>query len=721
MSELKISPKVSEAAREDILDLQQKINHFEAGQEDEDRFKAFRLTRGVYGQRQLGVQMVRIKIPYGRISGKQLIRVADVSNEYTPGNLHITTRQDIQIHHVKLKDSPEIWAKLEDSGITLKEACGNTVRNVTASPFAGIDPKEPFDVTPYAHASFEYFLRNPICQEMGRKVKIAFSSNDEDAAFAYIHDFGMIPKVKKGPDGEELRGFKVLIGGGLGAQAFFAPTAYEFLPEDQLIPFMEAAIRVFDRYGEREKRHKARMKFLINERTGVGFEKFMELVEEQRTVLPHKTYKVDLNLANDLGAPTPKEIPAYEIKDEAKYNRWLASNVSEQKQQGYFVIKAKIPLGDIHYDKAKALVAAIDGFVSDDYRLTVNQGIVFRYATKEVLPYLFSVLEGLGMGDVGFDTIADITACPGTDTCNLGVTNSTDISVVLEQMLEKEYPELIKDSDIRIKNSGCMNACGQHMIANIGFHGSSIKKGALVIPALQVVMGGGITPDGRQFIAEKVIKLPTKRIPQAVRDILEDYKKNGNAHKYFNDYFAEKGKRYFYDVLKPLADTENITEEELKDWGQDASYVQAIGVGECAGVVLDMIGTIINDSVEKIANAQRSISGKNYADGIYHSYGALVVSAKALLLSKDVKCNTHIGIINDFQTNFVETGNFEILSGFKDHVLEMNQNEPTEAFAVEYLERATKFVEAVQTYRAKQLEEDKSQKGKLVVDQFYKA
>ena len=256
---------ISKDAKADIQELKDKIDAFKAGHMNEERFKSFRLVRGVYGQRQAGVQMFRLKLPYGKITADQLATVANLSEQYSNGNLHLTTRQNIQLHYVKLEDTPEMWEQLEAVGVTTKEACGNTVRNVTASPFAGIDPNEPFDVAPYAQAVFEYFLRNPICQEMGRKIKIAFSSSKSDSAFTYIHDFGFIPKVVDGQ-----HGFEVIIGGGLGAQAFMGQRAFSFLPANQLIPFLEASLRVFDRYGERERRHKARLKYLIDPRKGLG-------------------------------------------------------------------------------------------------------------------------------------------------------------------------------------------------------------------------------------------------------------------------------------------------------------------------------------------------------------------------------------------------------------------------------------------------------------------
>ena len=266
--------------RKDIVELGKKIAAHKNGQIDDDKFRSLRLARGVYGQRQQGVQMIRIKLPFGKVTVNQLTRIADVADKYSTGTLHITTRQDIQIHYVSLDRTPELWSELEKDDVTLREACGNTVRNVTASSIAGIDKHEPFDVAPYADLVFRYFLRKPFGQELGRKIKISFSSNDTDDACSFIHDFGFIPKVENG-----VKGFKVLVGGGLGAQPFLAKVAFDFLPVEGLLPFIEASIRVFDRYGERNSRHKARMKYIISK---LGIEAFLEIVEEERLAVQYQ-------------------------------------------------------------------------------------------------------------------------------------------------------------------------------------------------------------------------------------------------------------------------------------------------------------------------------------------------------------------------------------------------------------------------------------------------
>lgn len=716
----KLSDKISRAAKADIHELTDKINRFHEGKIDEDKFKSYRLTRGVYGQRQLGVQMFRTKIPYGKLTADQLIRIADVSEKYTNGNLHTTTRQNIQLHYVKLDDSPAIWAELEEVGITAREACGNTVRNVTGSAKAGIDPDEPFDVSPYAEAIFQYFLRNPICQEMGRKIKIAFSSSFKDSAYAYFHDFGFIPVVQK-KNGEELRGFKVLVGGGLGAQSMIAKTVYEFLPVEHIIPFTEAAVRVFDRYGEREKRFKARMKFLIDEKKGIGIEKFLELVETERKAIPNKLFPIESNLTLKVNLPEIINLPEVTISDTNKYEDWFKSNVFEQKQANYYGIYIKLSNGNINAETSRNLAAIVKKYAADDIRITVNQGLLLKYVTKEALPAVYTALDAIGLAEYGFGTLADITACPGTDTCNLGVTNSTGIAEVLEKVIKKEYRSLIFDHDLQIKISGCMNSCGQHMASNIGFHGSSIKHGLAVVPAQVLLLGGGVDANGQGFIGDKVAKIPSKKVPDALRLILDDYESNALNGEYFNDYYRRFGKIYFYDLVKHLTDQDSLIPSDYVDWGADRDFVPAIGVGECAGVTYDVVGTIIEDAIERLTNAKSEFDNGDFAATIYYAYSTFVIGAKALLLSEDIRCNTHIGIIRDFDKHMVLTGKFLPANNFEVQVLQINHHEPEKSFAAKYLEEASEFLAKINEYRTSQVAEDVSQQEKVVVGNFYKA
>src|ERR1051325_5028938 len=376
----------------DILELERKIREFREGTIPEEKFRSLRLARGVYGQRQPGVQMVRIKLPYGKMTLAQWKRIADVSDEFATSNLHLTTRQDIQIHFVSLDRTPELWSLLEQDNVTIREACGNTVRNVTASDQAGIDPDEPFDVTPYAHGAFEYFLRKPVCQEMGRKFKIAFSSSEKDTALTFMHDLGAIPRIRE-VDGELKRGFKVMVGGGLGAQPFLAITTHEFLEEELLIPYIESVLRVFDRYGERASRHKARIKFLIQK---IGIDAFNELVKEEQKALTCERYKIDTSGPDsyrDENFPLPSYTTPVEkvaIKNPLNFEMWKKTNVYPQKQEGYFSVYVRVMNGNIPSHSSRTLIEKLRPVIADDIRITINQGLQFRFVKPEHLEYVYS-------------------------------------------------------------------------------------------------------------------------------------------------------------------------------------------------------------------------------------------------------------------------------------------------------------------------------------------
>ncbi|MDN5284967.1 MAG: hypothetical protein JWR38_1241 [Mucilaginibacter sp.] len=671
----------------DIIDLEKKIKAFREGKIHDEKFRSLRLARGIYGQRQPGVQMIRIKLPFGKVSFKQLLRIADISDEYGSSNLHLTTRQDIQIHYVSLDRTPELWAKLEQDDITLREACGNTVRNVTASPAAGIDPQEPFDVSPYAHATFEYFLRNPICQEMGRKFKISFSSSDADTAFSYIHDIGVIPKLNSNNE----RGFKVLLGGGLGAQPLLASIVEDFLPEDQLIPYIEAIIRVFDRHGERNNRNKARLKYLIQK---IGLEEVLRLAAIERTAIKVKSYPIN---RDTIGLPTLPEQTAFaevSISNPFRYEQWLATNVFEQKQKGFLGVYIKVPVGDISTDTARKLVKVLQPLVADEIRITQNQGLLLKFVRKEALPSLYEGLAQLELAAPGFDSVADVTTCPGTDTCNLGISNSMTMARVLEDLIYNEYEDFIYNRDIKIKISGCMNSCGQHGLAHIGFHGSSLKAGTKVLPSVQVMLGGGTVGDGIGRAADRVIKVPSKRATDVLRALLDDYKQQSTENETYHEYYDRQGgKDYFYRLLKPLADLATLTDDEFVDWGHQETFVTAIGVGECAGVIIDLVATLLYESEEKLGWANASFQGGAWSDAIYHSYNTLLSSAKALLLDKSVNTSTQAAVIREFDANYIDKGEFEIESSFNDLVLQINQHEPSKEFAEVYLAQATEFLE----------------------------
>lgn len=671
---------------QDITELQQGILAFLQGKIAEDQFRGIRTSKGVYSQRDQGVQMVRIKLPLGKLNFKQLLCIADAADKYANGILHITTRQDIQVYDVQLHKTPELWAKLEQENITLLGSGGNTVRNVTASPTAGIDPDEPFDITPYAHEVFSYFLRHPVSQEMGRKIKIAFSSNVTDTAFTYIHDLGFIPKVRMGKGPVE-RGFKVLIGGGLGAQPALAQTAQEFLPADQLIPFIESVLRVFGRYGERNNRHKARLKFLIQ---NIGLEKMLSLIEEEKTAISYSSYPVD-NTTEFL--PALPSATGFEIRvpDLKQYWRWLQTNTYMQKQSRLYGVFIKIPGGDITATQVRELLQALHPYAVEEIRLTQNQDILFKHIRQEYLPLVYTKLLALGWAATGFDSPADITTCRGTNTCNLGISNSMALAAALEKLVRDDYAHLCFNHDIKIKISGCMNSCGQHALAQIGFHGSSIKLNDKVLPAVQVLLGGGTLGDGAGRIADKIIKVPVKRAPEALKRLLDDFASHAYRDERFNRYYDRQGKEYFYQLLKPLADLSAVSAEDFIDWGNEKPYKTAIGSGECAGVIIDLAETLFADAYKKLDHAGTLSETGAFADAIFLAYSACIGMAKAVLLKQDVHAGTQLGIIREFDRCFPKITTPLGHDSFEELVMLINKQSPSKEFAQVYIEKALAF------------------------------
>ncbi|WP_299679376.1 HEPN domain-containing protein [uncultured Dokdonia sp.] len=679
----------------DIIELADKIELFHKGKIDEERFRSLRLARGVYGQRQPGVQMIRIKLPYGKVSSAQLHRISDVSDEYSRGRLHITTRQDIQIHYVDLDRTPELWAQLEKDDITLREACGNAVRNVTASELAGIDPEEPFNVSPYADAIFKFFLRNPIGQELGRKFKVSFSSSDRDTGLSYMHDLGFIAKIENG-----VRGFKVMLAGGLGSQPRHADVFYEFLPSDKIIPLMESVIRIFDRHGERRSRAKARLKFLVKD---IGLDRFKELIEAEQKALSQHTVPIDVTSYPPTVPVEINAIPEVQIEDQKAYELWKSTNIIPQKQEGFVAIGIKVLLGDFYTDKARLLADLVDQYAASEVRLTLRQNIVIPYVKEALIPFFYKELKKLGFTEVGYNKAVDITACPGTDTCNLGIASSTGIAEELERVLKTEYPQYLEDQDLVIKISGCMNACGQHNMANIGFQGMSVRtKDKLTAPALQVLLGGGNNGNGQGVFADKVVKVPSRRGPEALRRILNDFEANANGTT-FQEYYALQGEKYFYELLTDLSNVDNLTQEDFIDWGEEEKYVKAIGVGECAGVVIDLIETLFLECEEKIENAKQSLNDAVYSNAIYYAYSSLINAAKAILISDRQRTNTQASIVRQFDELYVDTEKIPLGTSFSDLIYQIQEYAPSQEFATSYIKNAAQFLQKTRAYRVAEL------------------
>ncbi|HZX72798.1 MAG TPA: nitrite reductase, partial [Cyclobacteriaceae bacterium] len=388
------------------------------------------------------------------------------------------------------------------------------------------------------------------------------------------------------------------------------------------------------------------------------------------------------------------------INDTVKFDRWRATNTFSQKQDGYFGVYVKLPLGNLSSDDSRKFADIIDKYASNELRVTVNQGYLIRYVTEKALKPLYVALDAMKLAEPGFDSVADVTACPGTDSCNLGISDSYGIALALEKVVKEEYPELIYNSDIKIKISGCPNSCGQHGLASIGLHGSTIKdKEGKVLPSLVVLLGGGRLKNGEGIISDKIIKIPSKRGPQALRLLLNDYEANSQDGEYYHDYFKRMDRKHFYDLLKPLSVITNLVPDEYIDWGQENNFILHTAVGECAGVIIDLVATLLYDSDEKLAWAQDAMDQNLYADSIYNSYSSFINTAKALLLTKDIKPSTQYQTINDFQKVFVDSGEFELPFNFKDQVFQINKNEPSAQFARNFMKEAAEFLEKSYVFR----------------------
>ena len=664
----------------DILDLNRRILLFREGQLNEESFRSLRLARGVYGQRQPGVQMIRIKVPMGLLTFDQFRAILDVCDEYSTGKYHLTTRQDIQIHHVKLEDSPELWAKLEASNVTLREACGNTVRNVTASPLAGLDPEEPFNVLPWAEALWRFFLRNPVCQEMGRKFKVSFSSSDEDTGLGVMHDLGVLPAVNDAGE----RGFKLLVAGGLGAQPAPAEVLHEWVPTDELIPITEAILRVFDRDGERAKRQKARFKFLYQT---MGRDALLEAIARERA-MPSGAFPDVAHAEHIPVAPaTVEEIPA-----PVGHETWRKANVLAQKQEGRFAVGIRVPLGDETTSRTRDLLDTLAPYTSGTIRVTQSQDLLLPDVVESNLPVVHRILRDLGWDALGFQSGVDVTSCPGTDTCNLAISNSTHLSTVLEHTLEEEFPHLMFDRSFNIKISGCMNACGQHSIASFGLHGSSMRREGATMPAMQILVGGGRRANGEWSFGKKILKLPTKHVPAALRTVLIDFEQHQLPHETFADYFLRVGDRYHYNLLQQHV--EGTSEDLYVDWGSETAFKPQIGVGECAGVVIDLVSTLLLEAREKLDLGLKAMQEGRWGHAIYHAYAAQIAGAKALLVKEGEKTNTYADILASFDRVFVATGVFSPEAGsFTAQVLSYLGGANTQAFAEAYVQTAQAFLD----------------------------
>ncbi|MSO40649.1 MAG: nitrite/sulfite reductase [Solirubrobacterales bacterium] len=564
---------------------------FLRGEQTEEQFIGFRLKQGVYGQRQPDVQMVRVKLPFGGVTPEQMEMFAEVVERYAPLNKgHITTRQNIQIHHVPLADMTEVIRLISDTGLSSREGCGNTVRNVTGDPWAGVCEGEPFDITPYAGAYVRYFVRHPTTQLMPRKVKTAFTATEEDRAITGIHDVGFIPKVREIEGRGEVRGVEIRVGGGTSIMPRVAPTLSEFVELDNgdYLKWTEAALRIFDRQQWlRVNRARARIKVLVDK---IGMDAFREMVEQELEGdwVAERDFSIDHMLFVDdeeAGAPAIPDGYGSPNGDASEFERFKQANVAPQRQQGFSTIEVKVTRGDLSPEQFRGLASIMRDFSGGYARSTVQQNMVLRWVRSESLYDAWQRLVELGLGDAGADEITDVVSCPGTDSCKLGITSSMGLNRVVQERIEEMQISDPLTKRVHIKMSGCPNGCSQHHIANIGFYGASIKVGDHTIPAYIAHLGGNY--EGGEVVYGHRLKarLPAKRVPDAVERWLRHYEDNRNEGEEFNAFVERVGTEPFEELISELRLPVEFNAENLMhfiDWSRTETYKVERGEGECA-------------------------------------------------------------------------------------------------------------------------------------------
>ena len=565
-----------EAISDEIRVFEERISQLRAGQITDEQFRPFRLKHGIYGQRQPGVQMVRVKVPSGVLTAEQLRTLAQIADTYSTGRGHLTTRENIQFHFVKLENVPAIMRLLADAGLTTREACGNTVRNVTSCPLAGICPGESFDVTPYALGITRFLLRHPEFHDLPRKFKIAFSGCEDDGncAVAGIHDVGLVARVQKTDSGVR-RGFKVMLGGGLGSLPTEAATLTDFLPDDELLPTIEAVLRVFNEHGNRKNKYKARLKFVLRDK---GIDELRRLIEEKRK--SSETRAEVLTVASPVATPLISIAPvATPTTSSPEFDRWREFNVMPQRQQRHFAVWIKVAAGGVTSGQLRGLARLLDKNRLPGIRIAILQDFVIPWVQQQQLPELYQGLRALDLATPGARTITDVTGCPGATTCNLGITRSLTLAEELSSLLaDQTDPEILK---LRIKISGCPNSCGQHHIADIGLYGNARKIGDQQAPFYQLLLGGAVNREGVRF-GKQTMVVAAKQVPQTIRVLLDLYRNERSENESFREWLARTSEEALVRWLSPHAEPPEGSDENFMDWGDIEEYSLRLGRGECA-------------------------------------------------------------------------------------------------------------------------------------------
>ena len=574
----------------EIDGFEEEVQRFRAGEVAAAQFRGFRLQLGIYGQRQPDNQMVRVKLPFGGISADQMETLGQIAEKFSGLKRgHITTRENFQFHFVNLDDVPEIMRLLAAVGLTTREACGHTVRNVTGCAYGGVCPREVFDATPYLVAYARNMLRNPICQRLPRKFKTAFSSCADDCAGTPFHDLGFVAKVRSNGNGSRELGFEIRVGGGLSTMPRQADVLYDFVPVagGEYIRLSEAILRVFDKEGGmpgflRKNLLKARIKFLLNK---IGPDEFRRQVEEElRGDWAREAIDLDALMALPSEGPNGYVPLTSHPPLPPGYQRWRETNVRPQSQAGYCAVTVTVPQGNISAPQFADLTRITRTYCSSHARTNQNQNLVLRWVPEAALPQLHAELVAIGLGDSEAGLIADIVSCPGTDSCSLGITSSMGMARALSQAIRDKKPDNDALIDaISIKINACPNSCGQHHVGGIGLQGAAMRIGEREVPAYEVYLGGGNYIGGARY-GHRVTRIPAKRVPQAVARILDVYRQERRDGEGFEDFIDRFGAKNFQPLLGEFKEVGPVHKDvqAYLDWGSELLFSVTRGEGECA-------------------------------------------------------------------------------------------------------------------------------------------
>jgi sulfite reductase (ferredoxin) len=689
--------QMPEALAREIDNFETEIALRKQGKLDEKLFAETRLRRGAYGQRYDNGQrsdgqkvqkltfpsadltkgpntmwdapgMQRIKIPGGGMNAAQIETMAELAEEYSDGIAHITTRQDFQLHYVHIDDTPSVMRRLAAVGITTREACGNSVRNVTACPYAGVCQDESFDVTPYSKALMRFMLGHPDCQSFGRKFKPAFSGCSQHACgLTSLHDLGVIAKKRVNEaTGREEVGFEVYVGGGLGAVPYQAKLFESFIPAEELLPLAQAIARVFARLGEKKNRSRARLKFLVQD---LGIEKFRALVLEERKILPHDPRWTELieeelktvESAKNPGGELPELVSITTSSPDAEpFAKWLRSNIRPQRQAGYVTVTVALPLGDITANQLRSLADIVRRFTKETIRTTVEQNFVIRWVSKKDLPELYRALDAVKLAVPGAGALVDIVSCPGTDTCKLGISSSRGLAGELRKRVsEASYQTDEAVRNLHIKVSGCFNSCGQHHVADMGFYGVSRKVAGYAVPHFQVVLGGEWEHNAGSY-GTPILAVPSKNIPQVVKRLTDSYVAGREPGESFKSYIKRTGKAQLKVLLEDLTKLPAGDRSYFSDWGDPRTYTLGdMGDGECAGEVVSQVDFGLAAAERELFDAQLALEKGEAQKAGGGAYKAMLNAARALVLAEnpEIKENPE-QIVAEFRTRYYDTQKF---------------------------------------------------------------